>query len=738
MARPQTRDWIQREVFGLALLAGSIYLFVSLASFSFDAGARNLGGPVGELAANLLRQSIGLAAFLLPVCALLAGFTLIRNRPLDAPPSRVAGGTALLLFTAIFLSLLFPGADAYRAGGAVGGWIAHKLFLEKLGGLGAYLFTLAGLALSLAFALDVSVVSIGRAALTGAAELPRRLARARERMAVRRRLAAAAACAPARAEPEIPTRVPSRREAAAVEPAPRKKTVPVIAPKPVQEKFEFVREEGAGSGPYRLPTLDFLDAVVEVSSSIDKETLLTNSRILEKKLKDFGVEGNVVKVNPGPIVTMFEFEPAPGVKIARIVNLSDDLAMALRADSVRIVGPLPGKAVVGIEVSNRVREAVYLKELLATQEFQSSSHPLTIAMGKDIFGAPVMAALESMPHLLVAGATGTGKSVFLNSILMSILCRSTPEDCRLLLIDPKLLELSVYDGIPHLLTEVVTSPKRAASALQGVVHKMEERYRLMAAKGVRNIEQYNRRMEKEAKEGAKAPPPSPAKEGAPMEFPRRLPYIVVMIDELADLMVVAGRDVEESLTRLAQMARAAGIHLVLATQRPSVDVLTGVIKANFPTRVSFQVFSKVDSRTILDQNGAETLLGSGDMLFVPPHTSKLRRIHGAYVSEDEIKRVVEFLKDQGQPTYDDSIIRPKEETAAPEDDEADEVYDQAVAVVAEYRQASISFIQRKLRVGYNRAARIMERMEREGVVGPADGNNRREVRVRDLAHNDYE
>jgi S-DNA-T family DNA segregation ATPase FtsK/SpoIIIE len=736
MARSERRDWIRREVFGLALLSGSIYLLVSQASFSFDAGARNLGGPVGELVANLLRQSIGLAAFLLPLYALLAGLTLVRNRPFDVPPSRVVGGVALLFFGAIVIALLLPDDPAYRAGGAVGGWIAHKLFLEKLGRLGAYLFTLAGLALSLAFALDVSVVSIGRVVLAGAAGLTGRLAQARERIAARRRLAAAA---PPRPEPEIPARVPSRKEMTEViEPAPRRKTPPVIAPKPVQEKFAFVREHLPASGTYRLPTLDFLDAVVEVSPSLDKETLLTNSRILEKKLKDFGVDGNVVKVNPGPVVTMFEFEPAPGVKIARIVNLSDDLAMALRADSVRIVGPLPGKAVVGIEVSNRVREAVYLKELLATSEFQSSSYRLAIAMGKDIFGAPVMAALESMPHLLVAGATGTGKSVFLNSILMSILYRATPEDCRLLLIDPKLLELSVYEGIPHLLTEVVTSPKRAASALQGVVHKMEERYRLMAAKGVRNIEQYNRRMEKEAKEAAKPVVPPPAEGGPLVEFPRRLPYIVVMIDELADLMVVAGRDVEESLTRLAQMARAAGIHLVIATQRPSVDVLTGVIKANFPTRVSFQVFGKVDSRTILDQNGAETLLGRGDMLFVPPNTSKLRRIHGAYVPEDEIKRVVEFLKDQGTPAYDDSIIRPKEEAAAPEDDEADEVYDQAVAVVAEYRQASISFIQRKLRVGYNRAARIMERMEREGVVGPADGNNRREVLVRDLAGNDYE
>jgi len=736
MARSTTRDLIRREVLGLTLVAGSIYVVISLVSFSLEQGApRNLGGPVGEFLANILLQSLGLAAFLIPFYGALAGGRLLGNHPIGPMTARLSGGALLLLFGAIAISLLLPSMDAYRAGGFIGGWIAQRLFLEGLGRVGAYLFTFAGLALSLAFALDVSVLALGRSFIAGGNWLSEKARRLGERWRARRRTA------PVREEPEIVTHARADRgaeEDRGGRSASRKKTQPVIAPKPVQEKFEFVRDPSATSGTYRLPPLEFLNAAIATNEAVDRQALLSNSRVLEKKLRDFGVEGNVVKVNPGPVVNMYEYEPAPGIKISRIVNLSDDLAMVLRAESVRIVGPLPGKAVVGIEVANAHREEVNLKELLSTPEYQSSSYKIPIALGKDIYGTPVVGPLETMPHLLVAGSTGTGKSVFLNTILMSILYHSTPEGCRLLLIDPKLLELSVYEGIPHLLTEVVTNPKRAAAALHGIVHKMEERYRIMAAKGVRNIEQYNRRMAKEKKEGDGKEQVIKTADGVTIELPLRLPYIVVMIDELADLMVVAGRNVEESLTRLAQMARAAGIHLILATQRPSVDVLTGVIKANFPTRVSFQVFSRVDSRTILDQNGAETLLGLGDMLFIPPNTSKLRRIHGGYVSEEEIRRIVEFLKEQGEPSYDDTIILEKKDARASVEEEEDEVYDEAVAVVTAHRQASISFIQRKLRIGYNRAARMMERMEREGVVGAADANNRREILAKDLSGADYE
>jgi S-DNA-T family DNA segregation ATPase FtsK/SpoIIIE len=422
------------------------------------------------------------------------------------------------------------------------------------------------------------------------------------------------------------------------------------------------------------------------------------------------------------------------VKVNRIVNLADDLALALRALSVRIIAPLPGKSVVGIEVPNAEREVVYLREILESESFRASTSALTLTLGKDIFGNPVQADLAKMPHLLVAGATGTGKSVFLNSLLCSFLFRTTPAELKLLLIDPKLLELSVYEGIPHLIADVVTNPKRASAALAGIVKKMEERYQMMLALGVRNIVQFNTRVEAERREGRETfRLKARADEGEGVELPLcPLPYIVVVIDELADLMVVSAHDVEESLQRLAQMARAAGIHLVLATQRPSVDVLTGVIKANFPARISFQVSSRTDSRTILDQNGAEHLLGDGDMLFLPPGTSKLQRIHGCYVSEKEVKDLAAYLRDQGEPTFDDTLLRLKEESEEKEKrgDDVDDLYDRAIAIVAETRNASISYLQRRLKVGYNRAARMIEQMEEEGIIGPQEGVKPREVRVR--------
>ncbi len=507
-------------------------------------------------------------------------------------------------------------------------------------------------------------------------------------------------------------------------------------PKPVekQEHFSFLDSRGS----YVLPPLSLLESPEQKESKLDRESLLANAKILEKRLEDFGVQGKVVEVRPGPVVTMYEYEPAPGVKINKIVNLSDDLALALRAISVRIVAPIPGKAAVGIEIPNSVREPVYLKDIISSDEFSKAESKLSLALGKDIFGNTFISTLARMPHLLVAGATGTGKSVSLNSMICSLLYKADPEEVKFLMIDPKRLELSVYDGIPHLLHPVVFDPKAAAQVLRWATDEMEIRYRLMAEKGVRNIERYNQKVEKELKEGRRkggaAAPPQETEglEGRTGENQSPLAYIVIVIDELADLMMVSARDVEASLTRLAQMARAAGIHLLLATQRPSVDVLTGVIKANFPTRISFQVSSKTDSRTILDANGAEHLLGSGDMLFLPPGTSRIMRVHGAYVSEGEILRIVEFWKKQGQPVYDSSILKAREETAEGDADGYDEMYDQAVAVVAESRQASISMLQRKLRVGYNRAARMIEKMEEEGVVGPADGSKPREVYVKPL------
>jgi len=499
--------------------------------------------------------------------------------------------------------------------------------------------------------------------------------------------------------------------------------------KPEQEAFRF--DDSSHSGPFELPDISIFATPPEGERSFDRDSLIMNSKILEKKLADFGVTGRVVRVHPGPVITMYEYEPAPGIKVNRIVGLTDDLTMALRAISIRIIAPLPGKSVVGIEVPNPRRETVYLREMLESESFRKSDSPLAVAMGKDIFGNAVASDLARMPHLLVAGSTGTGKSVFLNSFLCSLLCRATPNQLKLLLIDPKMLELSIYDGIPHLIADVVTSPKRASAALQGVVRKMEERYQMMSATQVRNIDQFNekaRRAIAAGEESFRLKPRPGQPEGDEIEW-QELPFIVVVIDELADLMMSAAKDVEESLQRLAQMARASGIHLVLATQRPSVDVLTGVIKANFPARVSFQVSSGIDSRTILDQKGADDLLGMGDMLFLPPGTAVLQRIHGPFVTETEVHALVSALKEQGRPVFDEDLVRADTEAAKAESggEEVDEMFDQAVAIVAETRNASISYVQRRLKIGYNRAARIIEQMENDGMIGPQIGAKGREV-----------
>jgi S-DNA-T family DNA segregation ATPase FtsK/SpoIIIE len=472
--------------------------------------------------------------------------------------------------------------------------------------------------------------------------------------------------------------------------------------KVVQESFDFLKE----IGPYKLPPVSLLDPVEKREIKVDKESAQANARILEKKLKDYGIEGKVVEVRPGPVITMYEFEPAPGVKVSRIANLSDDLAMALSAVSIRIIAPIPGKAVVGIEIPNKVRQTVYLREIIESGPFAESRNLLTLSLGKDIAGEPFVADLAKMPHLLVAGSTGSGKSVSLNTMICSILFKATPMNVRFMMIDLKMLELSFYEGIPHLLLPVMTNAKSAKTALRWLIDEMERRYQVMAEKGVRSIEKYNQKMAKEEGEG--------------------IPYIVVVIDELADLMMVSSREVEEYIARLAQMARASGIHLILATQRPSVDVLTGIIKANFPARVSFQVTSKVDSRTILDMNGAESLLGTGDMLLMSPGLGRVQRIHGPFVSEGEIKRIVEFLKNQGIPEYNEEIL--EESQDADEGEEmSDEKYEEAVKFVSEKGEASISMIQRRFRIGYNRSARMVERMEREGLVGPSTGVKPREV-----------
>ena len=514
----------------------------------------------------------------------------------------------------------------------------------------------------------------------------------------------------------------------------------------VQDHFPFM----GSSSNYQVPPLSLLnDIPPDIGTDTNKahKDILASSAILEKKLADFGVQGRVVQVLPGPVITIFEYEPAPGIKVSRISSLTDDLALAMRCLSLRILAPVPGKSVVGIAIPNLRRETILFRDVMESEEFQGSDSKLTLAIGKDITGEPAVQALAKTPHLLMAGSTGSGKSVGLNSMICSILLNATPDEVKMIMIDPKMLELSVYDGIPHLIAPVVTNPKKAAAALQWAVTEMESRYKMMAERGVRNINGFNDLAEKLQKEyeiefkkhekvnkGLK--PVSEDNEDEEEEVllpepPAKLPYIVVLIDELADLMMVASKGVEDSLTRLAQMARAAGIHLIVATQRPSVDVLTGIIKANFPTRMSYKVTSRVDSRTILDAMGADKLLGRGDMLFLPPGSSNLLRLHGVMVSDEEIEKIVGFIKKQAKPLYEEDIFQAAEIEAKDEaeEEEYDDKYDEALAIVAKERQASISYIQRRLRIGYNRAARIIETMEREGVVGPSDGVKPREVYV---------
>ena len=768
---------VVRECVGVGLVGLALLLALGLWTFApddpvFEAGdVANRAGVFGAVAAAVLLGTLGLGAAVLVAVLGYIGLRLLLARGVPPPTSRFWVGALLLLLSAATFPPLVAEAFSGRAAGVPAGWLgrnlagAESLFVGAWGALlvNAVIASIGALSwtgLSTGAALGAGGVAIGWLGgvlaagagwlLESARALGGRVLRATRELGLgvkrgfarlgvwreqrRRRARAAEAGSPAPdSVPDPVAAVPPPRSARAKGPM-----IVDHAADRAREQAEhqgaFRFEEAGPSGPYQLPDMSIFQMSTSQTRRYDRDSLIMNSRILEKKLADFGVGGRVNTVHPGPVITMYEFEPASGVKVNRIVSLSDDLALALRALSVRIIAPLPGKSVVGIEVANQERDIVCIRDLVESEAFREDDARLNIALGKDIFGNATFADLAKMPHLLVAGATGTGKSVFLNSLLCSMLCRATPDYLKLLLIDPKLLELSIYEGIPHLIADVVTSPKQAAAALNGVVHKMEERYQRMAALSVRSIEQYNARVDKELDAGKstfrlKARPGE--EEGEEVPF-RRLPYIVVVIDELADLMVVSAREVEESLQRLAQMARAAGIHLVLATQRPSVDVLTGVIKANFPARISFQVSSRTDSRTILDQNGGDQLLGMGDMLFLPPGTSKLQRIHGALVTEEEVLGLVSQLREQGAPHFDETLIRVREEAEAKEagtTEDVDEMYDRAVAIVAETGNASISYIQRRLKVGYNRAARMVEQMENEGVVGPQEGTKPREVYV---------
>ncbi|MFY9268430.1 MAG: DNA translocase FtsK [Candidatus Manganitrophaceae bacterium] len=724
MASDRPDNGYSDEIVGILLIVIGLLIGISLLthhpedpSFSTIAsqpGVRNAIGRVGANLSELLTQLFGVASYLLPLFFLFFGVRIFREGRFPLPPRGPIGSLILLLTVSSIAEL------EWQEHGGITGRFLSRFFLDYFASIGSHLllffFFLLGWMLMTPFSPRLAFD-----------RLRERLADLREhwdeQMTIREGKKQRRAV-----PPPPPSKAPEIARTPAADPDAK------VTPPPQQEAFSFARED---EGDYRLPPLSLLANPSGNRKRVTEEEWVAQSHILERKLLDFDVEGKVTQVHPGPVVTMFEFEPAPGIKLNRITNLSDDLALAMKAMQVRIVAPLPGKSTVGIEIPNHIREEVILKEILSSPAFHQIGSKLRLALGKDIFGNPVAADLATMPHLLIAGSTGSGKSVGLNGMILSLLYTATPSEVKLLMIDPKMLEFSLYDGIPHLITPVIIRAKAASEALRKMVAEMQRRYQLLAERGVRNIEAYNKLFKWPREKSGTPNAPAPDKrrpdeaEGTPTPVQLGpLPYIVIFIDELADLMMVAPRDVEDSITRLAQMARASGIHLVLATQRPSVDVITGLIKANFPARIAYGVSSKIDSRTILDANGAEQLLGKGDMLYLSAGTGKIVRIHGAYVSEEETKKVTAFVKDQASPHYETAL---SEEAPSPEGlsgNERDELYEQARELVISTGQASASFIQRRMRVGYPRAARMIEMMEEDGVIGPAVGGKPREILVK--------
>jgi len=742
-----------RELGVVLLLPVSIYLTLCFltfraedAGFSHSGGAtvHNLGGAFGAWLADFCLSMFGLIGALLATVPMLIGFRLYRPRVVESWPAelltRVLGFAFITLSGATLAQLHFSPMSSLPndAGGLVGGGITGLLL--GFGFTGLTLFSLAvfllGLTLYVGFswfavmdwlgARTLELISRARQALFGFDEW-----RVQNR---------------ARSEREVVRKIETVRQAA-------KEPLRIEPALPKLEKSERVEKREAQMPLFdsipsgATPPLSLLDEPKVQPKGYSAEALEALSRQVELKLRDFRIEATVVGVYPGPVITRFELEPAPGIKGSTISNLDKDIARGLSVPSVRVVEVIPGKSFIGLEIPNAARETIYLSEMLGSDKYDKAASPLTLALGKDIGGRPVVVDIARMPHLLVAGTTGSGKSVAVNAMVLSLLFKATPAEVRMIMIDPKMLELSVYEGIPHLLAPVVTDMKEAANALRWCVGEMDRRYKLMSRLAVRNLAGFNRKI-KDA-EALNQPILNPLKKAQDPDEPisapdylQTLPSIVVFIDEFADMMMIVGKKVEELIARLAQKARAAGIHLILATQRPSVDVITGLIKANIPTRVAFQVSSKIDSRTILDQSGAEGLLGHGDMLYMPPGTSNPERVHGAFVSDEEVHRVVEYLKlHHGRPDYVEAILNERQvldngqiigasglpEDATENDPETDELYDSAVRFVTESRKASISVVQRHLRVGYNRAARMIEQMEATGVVSPPAHNGNREV-----------
>jgi DNA segregation ATPase FtsK/SpoIIIE, S-DNA-T family len=756
------------QILGLCLL--SIALFLILALFSRDprdttadvvgsGSVRNQAGVLGALAASGLAAAFGaLGAWALPLALLAWGWNRIRLHPAGELWIRTGIASAAFAFASGLLFLL--GGESQAWVGAVGGWIG-RVAARLLGTIGGELFLGTGLVIVGLVAFELGAASPLRQVLgswlarlapeRGRKKKPAVAATPSAQAAEGDPAAAGAASARARRTRPMPAEEEAELEQAFATPppAPPKESRPRIIgrkeggeplaipfPPPAASSGAMERpaareerrrsaepspESALGLGPAAapeaaLPPIDLLDQHESRQVAIEEAELLDLSRVLERTLADFGVAGKVSEVHPGPVITLFEYEPAPGIKVNQILNRQDDLALALRAQRIRIVAPIPGKAAVGIEIPNRVKALVSFREIVSSPAFRETGDALPFALGKDVAGVPFTASLERMPHLLIAGATGSGKSVCINALIMSLLLRRTPSELRFIMIDPKMLELTPYNGIPHLRMPVVTDPKKAAQALRYSVKEMERRYQILAKHGARNIEAYNRLGLDPSAEDAK------------------LPYLVVVVDELADLMALLPAEIEEPIGRLAQMARAVGIHLILATQRPSVDVITGMIKANFPSRIAFQVASRTDSRVILDMNGAESLLGHGDSLYLPAGKPEPYRIHGSYVSSEEIERVVSFLKSQGAApaVIDESVL---EQTSVTESDADDDLYEEAMRLVVLHQQASTSMLQRRLKVGYSRAARLLDLLEERGVVGPSEGAKGREVL---LSEHDFE
>ena len=712
-------DGIRRDALAIFFLTVGIFLTVALVSFhqmdpslsawsSKGAAVHNWGGTVGAIVSDLLLQLFGLGAVGFPILCLALAYWTFRGEKMAGRWSRAAGGllaVCSLLGIASFFTghVRLFGADIFLPG-IVGQLLGVHFFGKLLSNVGGLICLVALFLFSLMLFTGLP--------LRGLPTLWRRKKTTEQvRAIVKEKMVSREDWGGEKAERET---APAGRRTVLSPRIVASPPVPEVPPAPRDEGREFV-----------LPSLALLEAPADAENGADEVSLQRNAATLIEKLSEYDIEGDITEIRTGPLVTTYEFRPAPGVKANRVVAMAGDLALGMRCESVRVVPNIPGKGVMGFEIPNEKRVFISLRELLGCRAYADSEAMLSLVIGKDIFGEPVIRDLSKMPHLLIAGATGSGKSVALHSLILSILFRATPEDVRLILVDPKMLELTLYDGIPHLYHSVVTQPREAAQVLKWAVGEMRGRYQEMMENGVRHIDAYNQLVDRRSRSVLRVK----AREGEAEEM-ARLPYIVIVIDELADLMMTSAsrREVEDSITQLTQMARAAGIHLVFATQRPSVDVLTGIIKANFPSRVSFKVASQFDSRTILDQSGAETLLGFGDMLFLQPGVGGIVRVHGPFVGEGEIQRVVAHLRTQGTPEYEPSITTlPSEEEER--DPSRDEKFDVAVEEVVRAGRASVSMLQRRLQIGFNRAARIIEEMERQGIVGPSEGGKPREVYV---------